>query len=260
VVSDIRRLLELEPAWSDRVSRWKQSTPFQLPEWLLTWWEHFGSGDLHTLIAWQDGSIAGLVPCFRHTWQNARQLTLIGSGITDYLEPFIADECAESVISAISDFLISADCDVCDWQDLAATSPLLKLAQVDGLDVEATPDTICSEVELAGDFDQYWKNRSSEMRRNVRRYTEKAEKSGPVSFHLDHDANEDALNSLLSLHTARWQSRGESGMVEANNSAGFLRSAAAAFARRGVLRLFTLRWCERVVAAVLAFSWNGRLY
>lgn len=260
VVSDIRRLRDLTPAWSDRVSLWKQATPFHLPEWLLTWWEHFGSGDLQTLVAWQDASIVGFVPCFRHTWQNARQLTLIGTGITDYLEPFIAEESAEDSISAIGDYLAKADYDLCDWQDLSAASPLLKLEQLDQLNVKAVPDTICSEVALTGSFDQYWTSRSSEMRRNVRRYAEKAERFGPLNFQVDHEAGQDAVDALLSLHTARWQSRGESGMVEANHSAGFIRSAAAALAKRGLLRLFTLRWCERVVAAILAVSWSGRLY
>ncbi len=260
VITDIGRLRQLEPAWSEQISQWCQSTPFHLPEWVLTWWEHFGSGELQTLVAWQDGSMVGLVPCFRHLWQNARQLTLIGSGITDYLDPFIAEEGADRTISAIGQYLAEANCDLCDWQDLSATSPLLRLAQMDQLDVSVAPDTVCSEVELEANFEQYWMQRSSEMRRNVRRYAEKAEKIAPLSFHVDDDYNPETLDTLFALHTARWKSRGESGMVEANNSGDFMRSASRALARRGVLRLFTLRWCERVVAAVLAFSWNGKLY
>ncbi len=48
-------------------------------------------------------------------------LTLIGSGITDYLDPFIADECAERTVSAIGEYLAKADFDLCAWQDLSAT-------------------------------------------------------------------------------------------------------------------------------------------
>lgn len=260
VVNDIGRLRRLQPAWSERILQWQQSTPFHLPEWVLTWWEHFGSGELQTLVAWRDGSIVGLVPSFRHVWQNARQLTLIGSGITDYLDPFLPDESADWTISAIGQYLAEANCDVCDWQDLSPTSPLLRLAQMDHLDVSVTPDTVCSEVELAENFDQYWLQRSSEMRRNVRRYSEKAQKTAALSFHVDCEYNPDTLDTLFALHTARWKARGESGMVEANDSGDFMRCVSRAFAQQRVLRLFTLGWCERVVAAVLAFSWNGKLY
>jgi CelD/BcsL family acetyltransferase involved in cellulose biosynthesis len=260
IVSEIWRLRELEPSWSERILQWRRATPFHLPDWVLTWWDHFGSGELQTLIAWQDGSIVGVVPCFRHVWQNRRQLTLVGSGVTDYLDPFLADECVESTVTAIGQYLAETDYDLCEWQDLSPTSPLLKLAQLDQLELLVAPDTICTEVKLEGDFNQYWLHRSSEMRRNVRRYTEKAEKIGPLRFNVDCNSNADTLNTLLTLHTARWRSRGESGMVEANHSGDFMCAVGAKLARRGVLRLFTLSWCERVVAVIFAFSWNGRMY
>ena len=260
VVSTLPRLRELEPPWSQQVSAWQESTPFQLPEWLLTWWDHFGSGDLQTLVAWKEDIIVGLVPCFRHVWQNARQLTLIGSGITDYLDPFIANEHADLTVEKLGAYLMEAEFDLCDWQDLSATSPLLSLTQSEQLNVSVAPETVCSEVELDGDFDGYWQNRSSEMRRNVRRYGEKAERAGPLRFDVDCNATPESLDALFALHTARWRSRGESGMVEANHSAQFMRAVSSVLARRDIVRLFTLRWCERVVAAILAFSWKGKLY
>jgi CelD/BcsL family acetyltransferase involved in cellulose biosynthesis len=260
IVDDLARLRELEPAWSQQVSDWKQSTPFHLPGWLLTWWDHFGSGELQTIVAWEEEAIAALIPCFRHTWENARQLTLIGSGITDYLDPFIADGKARSTTEKLGAYLTHAEFDLCDWQDLSVTTPLLSLAENQQLNVTVVPDAVCSEVELEGDFDQYWQSRSSEMRRNVRRYAEKAERAGPLQFEIDCHATPCTLDALFALHTARWRCRGESGMVEANHSADFMRSASSALARCHVLRLFTLRWCERVVAAILAFSWKGRLY
>jgi len=260
VVRDLTRLRELEPAWSQQVSCWNQSTPFHLPEWLLTWWDHFGSGELQAVVAWKQETIVGLLPCFRHSWQNARQMTLIGSGITDYLDPFIAPHDAEMTVGQLGAYLTEAEFDLCDWQDLSAESPLLSLRRHEQLAVDVASETVCSEVELAEDFGQYWQSRSSEMRRNVRRYAEKAERGGPLQFDVDCNATPETLNVLFALHTARWRSRGESGMVEANHSAKFMRCVSSALARRHVLRLFTLRWCERVVAAILAFSWKGKLY
>ncbi len=54
-----------------------------MPEWLLTWWWHFGSGRLRVMVFRQMGEVAGVLPCFLHPWNGRRQLTLVGSGITD---------------------------------------------------------------------------------------------------------------------------------------------------------------------------------
>jgi CelD/BcsL family acetyltransferase involved in cellulose biosynthesis len=260
LVNDIGRLRELEPAWTTKIFKWEQSTPFHLPQWLLTWWEYYGSGELQVLVGWDSDAVVGVVPLFRHLWQGAQQLTLIGSGITDYLDPFIEDMFAGQMISAAADYLKKTDFDVCDWQDLSPTCALTNLAQVNQLDVAVAPDITCSEVQFASDFDTYWDSRSSDIRRNVRRYHQKAEEVGPVTFNVDSDPASEILDALFTLHTARWQSLGEPGMVEANQSADFMRTAAERLARKGIVRVFTLRWCENIVAGILAFSWKGKLY
>lgn len=260
VVSRPERLRELQAAWSERVIQAEGATPFQLPEWLLTWWNHFGSGDLQTIVGWFDGAIAGVVPCFLHTWDGARQLTLLGSGITDYLDPFIAVEHETLIIAAIRHHLEEADYDVCNWQDLSAGSPLLKLAEFRSLEVTVLTDTNCSEAELGLDFNAYWHSRSSDMRRNVRRYAEKAERKGPLNFVVDCSGDSGRLDALFTLHTARWRSRGETGMVEANRSGEFMREVSELLAKREALRLFALDWDGRPVAAILAFSWKRKMY
>lgn len=259
VVSRSERLHDLRSEWSERVAQADSSTPFQTPEWLLTWWEHFGSGHLQTLVFSDNGSIVGVVPCFNHFWNGARQLTLVGSGITDYLDPYINGGFAEAIVASIGQYLTCGEYDRCDWQDQSSTSPLLQLRSP-SLEIISEPDTICSQVQLGHDFDSYWQNRSSEMRRNVRRYADRAEGAKPLEFSVDCTGDSEHLNSLLTLHTSRWRSRGESGMVEANHSGDFMRQVSAAMAALGALRLFTLKWGEHCVAAILAFSWKGTLY
>ena len=107
------------------------ATVFQRPEWLIPWWEHSGSGRL-TLVVFRSGDdLVGLAPLFLHEWQGRRQVTLVGNGVSDYLDVIGAPECASAAI----DFLDEQreEWDLCDWQDLPATSPLIAAAEASRL-------------------------------------------------------------------------------------------------------------------------------
>ena len=256
VITELPRFLQIETAWSALADVIPYVTPFQLPDWQLNWWRHFGSGQLLVFSWWHEHSLVGLVPCFLHHWEGRRQITLIGSGISDYLEPLIHSEYRAEVIGGLHSYLQSSgDWDICNWQDLAADTCL---SQLEGSLLE--PDMSCSEVPLNGSFEEFWKDRSKDMRRNLRRYTDRARSVGSVCFQAVTSADEELMDALIRLHAARWEKRGESGMIAANNSGPFLRDVACAFAARGNLRLFIARFREQVAALVLGFLCRNTLY
>ena len=125
VIDNVNDFTALAAEWGQLLERTAGVTPFHLPEWQLTWWRHFGSGRLRVFVFRESGRMTGIAPCFLHDWNGRRQLTLIGSGISDYLEPAIEREHAHAVIRLFKEDLQSRDeWDVCDWQDLDADSPL----------------------------------------------------------------------------------------------------------------------------------------
>lgn len=252
-------ILDSLPRWQAQRGEWSRFletvegiTPFQLPEWLLTWWRHFGSGKLHVAVFRDDGAIAALVPCFLHEWKERRQLTLIGTGISDYLEPAIAPQLRAQVIDELyTHLLANRDWDICDWQDLGADSPLATLARVQD-------DTPCSEIKLAGTFEEYWARRGKDLRRNLRRYGERADRMGSVEF--DVISGGDFIGDLIRLHGIRWQRQGEAGMIELNHSADFLRDAVREFESLEMLRFFALRFRGEIAALSLGLLFRGTLY
>ena len=152
IIDSVERLRAIEDQWKQIVLADPASTPFQLPRWLLTWWEYFGSGSLHVITLWEEDQLAGIVPCFRHEWEGRQQLTLIGSGISDYLDPVLPPGAIETLQRHLD---TNQDWDVCNWQDLSADTPLQKLR---GALVK--PEMQCSEATLTGDFDHFWQTRS----------------------------------------------------------------------------------------------------
>ena len=261
VIDDPGRLQEFQNQWRSLVEEVDAATPFQLPIWLLTWWRHFGSGQLRTLAFFNRNTLVGLIPCFRHEWEGARQLTLIGSGITDFLEPPIRTGYESAVVERLQNYLQSqTDWDLCNWQDLASDTPLHRLTGCEALRAQLVEEAPCSAIPLNGNFDDYWQSRSSELKRNVRRYTQRAEAKGAIQFEVDEKPCPELIDALIELHSARWQRRGESGMIAANQSANFLRDIAVRFANESILRLLTLGWNGQIAAIIFAFSWRKTMY
>jgi CelD/BcsL family acetyltransferase involved in cellulose biosynthesis len=252
VVDKYSRLEQIGREWPVFAQRIRRLTPFQLPAWLLTWWRHFGGGELRVFLFRDEDAIAAVIPCFLHQWNGRKQLTLIGSGISDYLEPAIAPERQAEVIDCLRRYLIETDdWDICDWQDLDGTTPLSALA---GLQ----EDTPCTEIELTGAFEKYWAKRGKDLRRNLRRYGERADKMGPSEFSVTNDSA--LIEELIRLHGIRWQKQGEAGMITANNSAEFLRDITRQFEHLDMLRFLSVRFRGEVVAISVGFLYEWRFY
>lgn len=254
LIRDYAQLLELRNAWNTLVEAHPVSTPFHNPDWLITWWENFGSGELRVFVFRDGGELTGIIPCFLHDWQGHRQLTLLGSGISDYLEPLIHHDYIAELLNVLSDYLHRAsDWDVCDWQDLYSPTPLAKLGQVHG-------DISCSEVPIVGCWNDFFRKRSHGLRRNLRRYTDKARMIDDVRFFTRSDFDAGLMADVIRLHGARWHRQGEAGMIASNRSADFLRKVAPKFASRGMLRFFGLKFQDRVVALILSFPYKNVLF
>jgi CelD/BcsL family acetyltransferase involved in cellulose biosynthesis len=211
-------------------------------EWLLTWWSHFGSGRPHVLVFRHGSETIGVVPCFLHEWNGRRQLTLMGAGITDYLDPVLDRRHCTAILDLLAGHLRSnSDWDVFDWQDLSADTSLAALGA-------ATEDTPCSRVALPTSFDAFLDSRPPYLRRNLRYCEKKAAALGALEFSVTERPESQLVEELIELHGARWRESGEPGMIAANGSADFFRDVAAALAKRDMLRIFTVRLDGRVVA------------
>jgi CelD/BcsL family acetyltransferase involved in cellulose biosynthesis len=259
VIDNVQRLLEIEPEWSSFARTIAGLTPFQLPRWLLTWWAHFGNGQLHVLVFRENDVMFGIVPCFRHEWNGLRQITLIGSGISDYLEPAINPQYCPTILDELRNHLEAEfDWDVCDWQDLSASTPLSSLNGK--FEVRTSPDMSCSEIPLTATFEQFRNARPKDLKRNLSRYRRKAEQLSPLQFAVMKEADPETMKALVELHTAKWQRRGEPGMIHANSSAEFLCDVAREFACCDMLRLFSLHFDDKIVALIVAFSYRKTMF
>jgi CelD/BcsL family acetyltransferase involved in cellulose biosynthesis len=260
VIENIDDFQTLAKEWEQLAERVAGTTPFQLPQWQLTWWRHFGSGDLRVFVFRENGGLTGVIPCFLHQWNGRRQLTLVGSGISDYLEPLIDAAHARKAAEYFEKYLHgNEEWDVCDWQDLDANSPLTTLGG-NGLHIDIRQDQPCTRIPLTGTFDKFWQARGPDLRRNVRRYGLRAAEAGAVQFEVVDRPDAELLHSLIELHTERWEARGEHGMIATNHAAEFLCDVSRQFAQAGLLRFFVIRFREQIAAVILSFPFRNKIF
>jgi CelD/BcsL family acetyltransferase involved in cellulose biosynthesis len=204
----------------------------------------------------EQGEVRGVLPCFLLTWEGRRQLTLLGSGITDYLDPLIAPGWEEPFVSLIEQHLAeSKNWEVVDWTDLDPRHPLFSMQ---GLGKR--PGMPCNEIIFEPPFEAFWSHRGKELRRNLRRYRDRAEKLAPIRVERHDSASEDLVATLVRLHTKRWEVQGEPGMIEANGSEVFLRAVAAEMSALGLARFFTLRFGDEIAALIFALDFRNKIY
>jgi hypothetical protein len=100
----------------------------------------------------------------------------------------------------------------------------------------------------------------SGLRTGSRRTRRRLEKIGARFEEAAATTLDEFLEALCRLHTARWQSRSEPGMLAEANLRAFHSEAAREMLRRGMLRLYGLRAGSRLLAVLYGFAARGRFY
>ncbi|MBV9265858.1 MAG: GNAT family N-acetyltransferase, partial [Acidobacteriaceae bacterium] len=173
-----------------------------------------------------------------------------------YLDPLIDAPCGPEFLSQLQEHLQrTPGWQVCDWQDLAADTPLRELPG------SAASDQVpCTIIPLRGTFESFWSARSADLRRNLRRYIARAEESGQIAFEAVDGPNPELLEHLIRLHTRRWRAHGEPGMVAVHRLAPFLREIVARLSLDGMVRYFLIRFSGEIAAILVAFIHRNEVF
>jgi CelD/BcsL family acetyltransferase involved in cellulose biosynthesis len=238
IISDASELQALAPEWLELWRRSPNATPFQSPMWLLPWWRHFGSNELHVIAMRNGGRLEALAPLYILRDGSESLGLFVGTGISDYLD-VIGDE---EFIAHIT----RADCQIWDLQQLRDSSPVLNESLPDGWSENIEDQEPCLVLPLAE------RSLSTHFQKKLRYCQRKLE---PVAFEEATAENLDAmLQSLFDLHAARWSKRGMPGMLADDVIQQFHREVATAMLDAGSLRMYALRSGDRIVATFYGFA------
>ena len=229
------------------------ATPFQHPAWLLPWWRQFGpDGDLLAVAVRKNSSdnLLALLPTYLYAnpSTNQRQLLLTGAGTTDYLDGIWHGSGEHAAGLALSHLLKrSTQWDNISLHQLRSVSPLLKMRSRLGFSVsDAEP---CATLDVR-------KPLPSKIRANLNRYRRKAEAQGSLICELCREPDQilPAFETLVDLHSRRWQNKGEAGVLSDQRVLGHHREALPLLAEAGLLRLFKLSLGDAILGVLYGLA------
>lgn len=253
ILESAEALQGIEPDWLDLWKRDAKATPFQSPMWLLPWWRHFGSDDLRTIAVRNGSRLEALAPLYVVRDEEESLGLLLGTGNSDYLDVLGG---GEEILAALPEI----DCPVWDLQQLRSGSPLLT-GSPDGWSDHVEDQDVCLVLPVEAAVDGLERLTSTHFRKKLRYYRRTLERSAPLTYEEVNSTNLEAfLDSLFALHTARWQRRGMSGMLGDDVVRAFHRDVARAMLAAGALRMYALRWGDRIVAVFYGFAHRQTVY
>lgn len=252
----LRTTDELESFYSSWRLLWSDddnATPFQSPAWLLPWWHHFGQSGLRAVVVSRRSRPIAFLPfyiCSEPT-ESEHRLLFVGAGTSDYLDGVFAPDCTvEDVQLALHRVLDRKGWNVLCAVQLRRSSLLFevmhRMNEPGVLPLEAESCSRRRAVSIEG--------LPTKIRQNARYYRHRAERSGNLTLEFASQQNwRTAFDLFIDLHTARWQSKGEPGVLADPRVLAFHREAIPLMMRERMLSLCSLRLNGETIAMGYSF-------
>ena len=262
--------------WDQLLDASNQRAYFLRWAWNFTWWRTFRPANTRLfIIACRDEHqrLVGLAPFYWRQRSTAgighvREVLFLGTGIflqtSEGLDVIARRGCEKIVAASVADFLRrNRDWDQLWLNEMPSSStvlPHLRRALGDRAEV-----SVCNRtryIDANTDWETFKSGLGRATRQNTLRQTRRLFESYDCRFRRVETADEleTAMDALISLHQARWQSKGDHGSFAIPGFEDFLRQAARFSLAEGRLRLWTLELKGKIVAARIAFFENGIVY
>lgn len=259
-IDSSERLAAIAGKWTELWSALPDTTPFQSPDWLIAWWEHYGEGrPLFSFAFWESGQLVGVAPLyiFASTLNRSRRVFVLGTGNTDYADvifhPEFSARCCSMLVNEIR--ARGALWDTCEFHRLRRSSPLMRgIGDMPGLRVEVMNEEPCPVLDLNGCA-------ADPMLKKAQHYARKLDETCPFDIEEATPSSVDELlSSLERLHERRWRAKGMPGVLSDPRDRSFHHLVANAFCKSGMVWLYALRLEGQVVAVLYGFRRGMRTY
>jgi CelD/BcsL family acetyltransferase involved in cellulose biosynthesis len=270
-VRDLAGLVALGPTWDRLLESAGIDHPFLTHEWIVTFWECFGGGELQVLVVRDGGEAVAIAPFMlvaaRFYGLSVRRLQLIGNVHVQRAD-FIVARGAERAYEAIWEHLERQRprWDVLVLPQLPAGSATLerlpRLARARGARCGAWVSTRSPWVRVEGTWDEYLAGLPRKHRGNLRNRMKRLTALGEVELEVvtGGPQMEEALARGLDLEAAAWKGQAGTAIRCIPERQRFYTRLAARAAERGWLRLQFLRVGGRRIAFGYALCVGDTLY
>ncbi|MBP7774536.1 GNAT family N-acetyltransferase [Candidatus Woesebacteria bacterium] len=262
LITTLDELKTLTSEWHDLLSR-SHSTVFQTPEFLLSWWETLGSGELWVTVfrTASDGRLVGIAPLMKNVDDNGKKtICFIGCvAVSDYLDYIIDPIYQEEVWTQLRSLLSQNS----EWNRLyfcsiqAQSSTRTNLQQLFPTLLETQQD-VCPTIQLPSDWDSYLstlnRKQRHELKRKMRNITSQDPQFSCLTTATEVKA---ALPTFVRLHEL---SSKEKKSFWSDEHRAFFELVLPSLAASGYIKLFFLELAGEKVATMLVFEYAEGYY
>lgn len=252
-------LISILPDWTELHERCSDSTPFQCPEWLLSWIETFRPHQLRVVEVREGERLRGLAPLLIYPRDSERVLAFAGGGVSDYLtlllQPGSETEVFEEICRALAQ---DEGWSLVELTDVSGNSGLHKIRELRPHTVE---HDVCSVTVLPSRSEELPRLFSDRQQANLRNARSRLERAGGGKFEVaTPETLDDFLEDLFELHTVRWAALNQPGVVQDERVRGFHLLSSRRLLASGRLRLYRMRVRERTASVVYSLFQRDTVY
>jgi len=269
-IDDFSQFVALRDQWNQVLSKSEDNNIFLTWEWLSTWWRHFGKGrKLRILLAQENETIIAAAPLMLSSYSlfglKLRKMEFLGAEHTDYRN-FILTRQKKECMRLFMNYLQGLDWDFLEFRDIPEihepAASLRKLFYKGLLENERVSST-CYYIPLGPSINDFSKQISGDMRRNLRRRMKRLQENHTIIFERqdDVDSIDQGIKTFVNLHQKKWTSKGREGSFgEDPRFAGFLLDACKLLAEKRWVNLSLMKANDVPISAGLCFEYNKTLY
>lgn len=275
-IREIRTADELEglsASWDDLLGRRGEFAIHSSFQWVSTWWKHLAKGkELFVLAAQEGNEIVGLAPLFLSEFRRKklvrfRRVYFLGEGLSDY-GCFLTRSGSESVWREFLTYLADSSA----WHELRLQNIPLGGDEFDRLcrlgndlgysiDSQERKPTHCFYVDATGDFKDYVKTTSRDVKKDVPRRLNMIEDAGGYELKFTGEVSVDELlTAMADIHTKRQSELGRESFFQHTNEREFIDEITKLYHKRGWLDYIVMRIDGRIAAYMLGFRYGGVRY
>lgn len=252
----------LIPEWNALLHK-SSATVFQTPEFLISWWETLGSGELFVAAFRNenDGALVGLAPLMK-TFDDKGVCTICFIGcvaVSDYLD-IIVDKKYQTEVYADFAQLLRQEKSwnklfLCSLQEDSQTRNCIRTTFPTALE---TQQDVCPSIALPATWEEYLASLNRKQRHELKRKTRNLEaEDHELTCLTNPDEVLTALPEFIRLHEL---SSKEKQSFWSDEHRAFFQKAIPALAKGGYIKLFFLKVDGAHSATMLVFEYGDGYY
>ena len=260
-LTHVADLVRIAPAWQDLFRRVPTAAPFAAPAWLIPWWQVFAPGQLAAVAIWDGDALAALAPTYIEEGPAHCRLLPLGIGISDHMD-VLADPAQPEAGAVLAEAIgaMRQDWNLWSAEEAMPGAAVLALPDPAGCTSTLARQSASPVLRLPGVGGSLDEVIPSGKRRKWRMAQNRVSKREWQLASTTPETLLDDLGHLFRLHGARWERRGEAGVLADPRLRVFHEAAAPALFAESLLRLSTLRIDGIVAGAYYGFARGAAAY